>query len=290
VLQRPTFYDQQKILDVAVWGVPNVRNDLAALRDLLIETPGGAHVPLGHVARVAVVATPNSIKREGASRRIDVTCNVRDGHDLGTVAQQIERRVLALPFDHGYHPEFLGEYAAGVESRNRILMVGMMAVLGIAVLLYTDFHSLRLVLLVLLSSPFALLGGVAGAWLGGGTISLGSLVGFVTVLGVSIRNGIMLISHYRHLEEKEGMTFGTALILRGAEERVAPILMTALTTTLALVPLIVSGNLPGHEIEYPMALVIVGGLASSTILNLLLMPALYGLIRGGLVIGTRPSV
>ena len=268
-------YDRQKVFDVAVWGAPQVRGDLTALADLLIETPSGARVPLGDVADVRIVPAPNGIIREGASRRIDVTCNVSPGHDLSTVAQQIERRVLEVPFEQEYHPEFLGEYKAAIESRNRILALGVLAAVGIAVLLYTDFHSGRLVLLILLSSPFALAGGVAGAWLSGGAISLGSLVGFVTVLGVSIRNGIMLISHYRHLEESEGMEFGMALILRGAEERLAPILMTALTTTLGLVPLIVAGNLPGHEIEYPMAMVIVGGLISSTLLNLLLMPALY---------------
>ena len=268
-------YHHQKVFDVAVWGQKHIRDDVVSLRELMIETPSGARVPLGHVASVRIVPTPNGIKREGASRRIDVTCNIGDDYDLGTVAQQIEKRVLELPFEHEYHPEFLGEYAARVESQKRIITVGLLALIGIAVLLYTDFHSVRLVLLILLSAPFALLGGVAGAWLGSGAISLGSLIGFITVLGVSTRNGIMLISHYRHLQQNEGISFGMPLILRGAEERVAPILMTALTTTLGLVPLIIAGNSPGHEIEYPMALVIVGGLASSTVLNLLLLPALY---------------
>ena len=117
---------------------------------------------------------------------------------------------------------------------------------GIVVLLYTDFRSPRLVLLILLGSPFALVGGVAGAWLGGGAISLGSLIGFITVLGISVRNGIMLISHYRHLQEQEGMPFGVRLVLRGAEERLAPILMTALTTALALLPLILAGQRPSQ--------------------------------------------
>ena len=267
-------YQQQKIYDVAVWGRPELRADPIALRELLIETPSGAHVPLGDVADVELVATPNTVKREGASRRIDVTCNV-EGRDLGSVAREIEGRVRSLPFERGYHPEFLGEYAAQIESRNRLLAVGVLALVGIVVLLHTDFRSPRLVFLVLLSAPFALVGGVAGAWLGGGAISLGSLVGFVTVLGISTRNGIMLISHYRHLEEREGMPFGTSLVLRGAEERLAPILMTALTTALALLPLLLAGNRPGHEIEHPMAWVIVGGLVSSTLLNLLLLPALY---------------
>jgi len=128
---------------------------------------------------------------------------------------------------------------------------------------------------VLLSLPFALIGGLAGAWLCGGVISLGSLVGFVTVLGVSVRNGLLMISHFRHLENHEGMTFGPELFQRGAEERLAPILMTLSAASLGLMPIIYFGNIPGHEIEYPMAWVIVGGLISSSMLNLLLMPGLY---------------
>jgi len=123
--------------------------------------------------------------------------------------------------------------------------------------------------------PFALIGGVAAAFLGGGVLSIGSLVGFVTVLGIAARNGIMLVSHYRHLEVEEGMPFGVPLVLRGAEERLAPILMTASCAALALLPLVISGNIPGHEIEFPMAVVILGGLVTSTTLNLFLLPVLY---------------
>jgi Cu/Ag efflux pump CusA len=126
-----------------------------------------------------------------------------------------------------------------------------------------------------LTLPFALIGGVAGAVLSGGVLSLGSLVGFVTVLGIAARNGIMLVSHYRHLEEREGEPFGLNLVVRGSVERLAPILMTALATALALVPLVLAGNKPGHEIEHPMAVVILGGLVTSTLLNLFLLPSLY---------------
>ena len=180
-----------------------------------------------------------------------------------------------LQFAQGYHPEFLGEYAARQASSERLAWLSLASLLGILVLLQVDFRSLRLVLLVALTLPFALIGGVVGAFLSGGVLSLGSLVGFITVLGIAARNGIMLLSHYRHLEREEGVIFGPGLAQRGAEERLAPILMTAACAGLALLPLILKGNVPGHEIEYPMAVVILGGLISSTLLNLFLMPSLY---------------
>jgi Cu/Ag efflux pump CusA len=137
------------------------------------------------------------------------------------------------------------------------------------------FRSWRLGLMAFLALPMALVGGLIGAFLGGGIISLGSLVGFFTVLGIVARNGIMLITHCQHLEREEGVPFGPALVLRGATERLSPILMTALATALALVPLAVAGDLPGHEIEYPMAVVILGGLVTATLLNLFIVPSLY---------------
>jgi len=267
-------YEEQKIFQVAVWGVPRVRTDLAALRDLRIDAPSGASVPLGELADLRFAEMPNVIQHENGSRRIDVSCNVR-GRDLGSVARQIEQRVRALSFERGYHPEFLGEYAAREQSRRRLLMLAGLSLLGILLILHSDFRSTRLTLLIFVSLPFALVGGVAGAWLAGGVLSLGSLVGFVTVLGIAARNGIMLISHYRHLEEQEGVEFGPQLVLRGAEERIIPILMTALATALALLPIVIGGHRPGQEIEHPMAVVIVGGLATSTLLNLFFMPALY---------------
>ncbi len=267
-------YRDQKIFEVFVWGVERVRNDVAELNDLPIETPLGTHVPLGDVAEVAIVAAPNEIKREGASRRIDVTCNV-EGRDLGSVARELEARVKQVEFPREYHPEFLGEYAAREESRRRLMALAALSLVGVLLVIHSDFRTLRLTALVFITLPFALIGGVFGAVLGGGVLSLGSLVGFVTVLGIAARNGIMLVSHYRHLEEEEGEPFGPALVLRGSEERLAPILMTALATGLALVPLALAGNKPGHEIEHPMAVVILGGLVTSTVLNLFLMPALY---------------
>ncbi|MBV8488350.1 MAG: efflux RND transporter permease subunit, partial [Planctomycetaceae bacterium] len=187
----------------------------------------------------------------------------------------IEAKVRALDFPREYHPEFLGEYAAREESRRRLTALAALSLIGVLLIIHSDFRTARLTILVALTLPFALIGGVFGAVLGGGILSLGSLVGFVTVLGIAARNGIMLVSHYRHLELHEGVPFGPELVIRGSEERLAPILMTALATGLALVPLALAGNKAGHEIEHPMAVVILGGLVTSTLLNLFLMPALY---------------
>jgi CzcA family heavy metal efflux pump len=294
-------YQDQMSFPVVVWGTPEARKDLSAILRLPIDLPAGAatatptvpsaasaltgtaggtatqagYVLLRDVADVEIVPAPNEILREGASRRIDVTCNVR-GRDLGSVARDIQKLVLEkIPFEHGYHPEFLGEFAARQESQQRLLILAGLSLVGILLLLYVDFKSWKLTLLVFLTIPFALVGGVFSAALTGGVLSLGSLVGFVTVLGIAARNGIMLVSHYRHLETEEGQAFGIDLVLRGSEERLAPILMTALTTGLALVPLIIGGNLPGNEIEFPMAVVILGGLVTSTLLNLFLLPPIY---------------
>ncbi|MCC6631217.1 MAG: efflux RND transporter permease subunit [Gammaproteobacteria bacterium] len=272
-------YRDQKSFDVAVWGVPEVRNNLHALRNLLIETAYGAPVRLADVAAVEIVPAPNEIKRENSQRRLDVTLNV-SGVDLGTVARQVEAAVGKVSFATGYHPEVLGEYAALKESRNRLWTIGAMCLIGVLLLVWMEFRTGRMTTLVGVSLPFALVGGVVAVLLSGGVLSLGSLVGFVTVIGIASRNGIMLLSHYQHLEHKEGVPFSQALVLRGAAERLMPITMTAACASLALVPLIVAGNAPGHEIEHPMAIVILGGLVSSTALNLFLMPALYARFGG----------
>lgn len=268
-------YQEQRVHDVTVWSVPSARADYTTLRELLIETPAGGHVRLADVADLAIVPTPNAIKREGASRRIDVTCNVATGQALGDVVREIEQRLGKITFARGYHPEILGEWAERQSAQSRLLWLSLASLAGILVLLLADFQSLRLTLLIALTLPFALIGGVMAAWLGGGVLSLGSLVGFVTVLGIAARNGILLVSHYRHLQTEEKQPFGIGLILRGSEERLIPILMTAATAALALLPLVLKGDVPGNEIERPMALVILGGLATSTVLNLFLLPALY---------------
>ena len=155
------------------------------------------------------------------------------------------------------------------------MIFGIVAAIGVFLILLESFGNLRLAVLSFLTLPSALVGGLLAAFATGGIISLGSLVGFLTVFGIAARNGIMMINHYQHLEKYEDETFGLKLVLRGASERLSPILMTALATGLALVPLVITGDIPGHEIEYPMARVILGGLITSTLLNLFVVPSLY---------------
>jgi CzcA family heavy metal efflux pump len=268
------FYEDQRLFDVVVWGAPEIRRNLDAVRALQVPVANGGLVPLGSVAHVEVIPTPNEITRENGSRRIDVTSNVR-GRDLGAVARDIQARLGSLTFRPGYYAEILGEYAERQASSTRLTLLAIGAVAAIFLILFAYFGSGRLALLVFLTLPFALVGAIVAAFLTGGVLSLGSLVGLVTVIGISARNGIMLVSHYRHLEEIEGVPFGRDLVLRGSEERLAPILMTALATGLALVPIVLGGSRAGYEIEHPLAVVILGGLVTSTLLNLFIVPALY---------------
>ncbi|MGH6915694.1 MAG: efflux RND transporter permease subunit, partial [Geminicoccales bacterium] len=260
--------------EVYVWSTPETRNSVSDIRELLIDTPAGGHVRLQDVADVRVAPVPNIIAREAMSRRINVEANVR-GRDLGSVAQDVARALETIEFPLEHHPELIGEYAELQAAREHLLIASVVAALGIFLLLHACFGSWRLATLAFLTLPSALVGGVLAAFFSIGVISLGALVGFLTVFGIAARNSILLIDHCQHLERYEGETFGPGLVLRGARERLAPILMTAITTGVALVPLVVVGDIPGHEIEYPMAVVILGGLVTSTLLNLFVVPSLY---------------
>jgi Cu/Ag efflux pump CusA len=235
------------------------------------------------------------IKRQDGSRRIDVSGNIR-GRDLGSVVADVEARLQKIRFPLEYNAELVGEYAERQAAQSRLAWHAALAAVAILFLLQACFGSWRLATMAYLALPSALVGGVLATYLADGVISLGSLVGFLTVFGIASRNAILLINHYQHLEREEGEAFGPALILRGAKERLRPILMTALTTGLAISPLVVLGRIPGHEIEHPMAVVILGGLVTSTLLNLFVMPALYarfGAERPGGIVRTavteRPS-
>ena len=277
-----------RIFDVNVWSTPETRHSLTSIRELPIDTSDGGHVRLDDVAEVRIEPAPNVIKREAVSRRIDVTANV-GGRDLGSIVADVQKRLQELEHPRGYSVQLLGESAEREAAQGRLGLYGLAAAVAILILLQVAFGSFRLAVLFFCTLPLALVGGALGAWASGGTLSLGSLVGFLTVFGIAARNGILLINHYQHLEREEGETFGQALVLRGAQERLSPILMTALATGLALVPLVAFGNIPGHEIEYPMAIVILGGLVTSTAVNLFLVPALYLRFGRGRKITRRES-
>ena len=267
-------FREGKAYDINVWSTPETRANFTDIENLPIDVPGGGYITLKDVADVRIVPTPNVIKRENLARRLDVGANVK-GRDLGEVAVDVKAALATVDFPQEYHPEVLGEFAERQATKGRLYTFALLAMFGIFLLLHTSFKSMRLAVLSFLSLPMALVGGALAAYFGSGIISLGSMVGFLTILGIAARNGIMMINHFQHLESHEGETFGRDLVMRGAKERLAPILMTATTTGLALLPLVVAGDIPGHEIELPMAIVILGGLITSTLLNLLVIPVLY---------------
>lgn len=264
-----------KVYDVRVWSPPEVRSSVTNIGNMTIDVPNGGHVRLADVATVSVNATPSDIERDNSSRRIDVSANAVTDSDLGALVQKLNQGLATIDFPSGYHAEVLGEYAERQDAAQRLVLLAVAALIMIFLLLQAVFRSWRLATLIMLTLPVALVGGVFAAWLTGGVLSLGSLVGFLTVMGIAARNGILLISHCQHLQKFEGEPFSAQMVLRGAGERLAPILMTTLATGLALVPLAVLGNIPGHEIEHPMAVVILGGLVTSTLMNLFIVPALY---------------
>ena len=247
---------------------------MSALYNLPIDSPFGGTVALRDVADVRIRPTPNVIEREHMKRNLDVSANVR-GRPLNEVYAEVEQAMARVNFPVEYHAELLGEFTEALGAQQRLFYWGMFSLLVVFLLLQTSFNSGRLATVSFVLLPAALVGGALAAYAGGGVISLGSLVGFLTVLGISARNGILLINHFQHLEQEEGMEFGVELVLRGASERLTPILMTAMTTALALLPLVFAGSIPGYEIEHPMAVVILGGLVTSTVLNLFVVPALY---------------
>jgi Cu/Ag efflux pump CusA len=263
-----------KAYDTVVWSPESARHSFSDVGNLPIDLPSGGRIRLGAVATVSLQPNPNAIERQGDSRYLDVGAGV-SGRDLGAVVGDIQRKLAAVHLGRGYHIELLGEYRERKAAQDRLLQSSVIAGVAILLLLQASFRRWRLAALAFLSLPMALVGGVLAAWLGGGIISLGSLVGFFTVFGIAARNGILLTNHWQHLEEHEGMRFGPALVLRGARERLSPILMTSLATGLALVPLVALGDRPGHEIELPLAVVVLGGLVTSTLLNLVILPSLY---------------
>lgn len=267
-------FEDQRVYDVVVWGSPETRKSVSDIKDLLIDAPRGGYARLGDVADVRIASSPTVIHHEALSRRVDVVANVR-GRDLGSVAEAVEDRLEAVDFPVEYYPLVLGEYVEREEALERLLGVSLAVAVGIFLLLQAAFGSWRLASLFFVALPVALAGGVFGALLEGGAISLGSLMGFLGILAIAIRQGVMLIRHYQHLEIEEGVPFGPDLVERGTRERFAPILVTAFTTAAAMVALLMLGNVAGLEIVHPIAAVILGGLVTSTVFTLHIVPALY---------------
>jgi CzcA family heavy metal efflux pump len=251
------------------------RSNTERIGELLVDLPSGDQIPLNMIAAIEPALGPNQVLRENARRRIVIQCNT-SGRDLGSVVADIRKAVeekVELP--PGYFVEYGGQFESQRQASRTIAILGVFSILGMFLVLFMHFRSARLVGLIMLNIPFSLIGAVLALWLTTRTFSIGSLVGFVTLCGISARNGIMMVSHYLHLLREEGETWTPGMILRGALERLVPVLMTALTAALALVPLILSPHEPGKEILYPVAVVIFGGLVSSTLMNMALMPALF---------------
>jgi Cu/Ag efflux pump CusA len=268
-------YAGGKAYDVQLWSPPERRRSVTDLKNLLIDTPNGGHVRLADVADISIESVPNVIHHEELLRNLDVGADLDGTRDLGSVAGDIERRLETVAWPLEFRAELLGEYTERQAAQQRLLLFAGAAAIGIFLLLQASFRSWHLATLSFLTLPIALVGGLLAAYVGGKVISLGSLVGFLTVFGIVARNGIMLISHCQHLERFEGEPFGQQLVLRAAKERLVPIMMTVLTTGLALIPLVLAGSIPGQEIEHPMAVVILGGLITATLINLFVVPVLY---------------
>jgi CzcA family heavy metal efflux pump len=271
--------DGQKTFDLVLRAVPEDRENLENLRKTQIHTPDGTLIPLESIAKIEYEKGINSVSHENGQRRIIISCNVQN-RDLGSTAAEIQRTVAEkakneklLP--QGYFVEFGGQFEAQKEASRLIGMLAFFAFLGIFVVLFSHFRSWRIVLQIMLNIPLALVGSVAAVWWTGGTFSVATLVGFITLTGIASRNGIMMISHYLHLMEYEGEVFSKKMVIRGSLERLIPVLMTALVAALALIPLTLDAQAAGKEILYPVATVILGGLLSSTLLDMIVTPTVF---------------
>ncbi|MDQ2075891.1 efflux RND transporter permease subunit [Marinimicrobium sp. ABcell2] len=274
--------------DLVVRLPDRARDNIDSIRELPVTTDSGAQIPLSALARVDYDRGPNQIGRENVQRRIIVMANVA-GRDLTGVVNEARERIQAnVDLPAGYFVEYGGQFEQAEAATRTLLMLSAVVMVGIFLLLHLVLGASRDALLVMVNLPLALLGGVLGLWLAGGVLTVATLIGFITLFGIATRNGVMLIAHMQHLAQHEGVTDPWEQVRRGALERLVPITMTALATALALVPLALSAGQPGSEIQAPMAIVILFGLLSSTLLNMIVLPALY-LRFGALPSETRRS-
>lgn len=267
--------DGQKSFDMVLRAVPEDRENLERLRRTQIHTPDGTLIPLESIAHIEYEKGVYSVGHENGQRRIVVSANVQ-GRDLGGTVQAMEEAVRSrIKLPQGYFIEFGGQFEAQKGASRRIAFLSFFVVAGIFLVLYAHFRSWRIAVQIMLNIPLALVGAVTAVWMTGGTFSVATLVGFITLTGIASRNGIMMISHYLHLMEHEGERFSKQMIVRGTLERLVPVLMTALVAALALIPLTLDAQAAGKEILYPVATVILGGLLSSTLLDMVVTPAVF---------------
>ncbi len=267
--------DGQKRFDIVLKLPEEQRNDIAVIQNALMETPSGQFIPIKEVADIYFENGPNTINHENTQRRIVVSCNIA-GRDLGSTVEEIQKVINDnLKMSQGYYITYGGQFESQKSATRLILILSIFSFLGIFLVLYTHFKSPVIVFQIMLNIPLALIGSVVAVLLTGGVFSVASMVGFITLTGIASRNGIMMISHYIHLVQHEGEQFDKKMIIRGSLERLVPVLMTALVAALALIPLTLSKDAPGKEILYPVATVILGGLLSSTLLDMIVTPVVF---------------
>jgi CzcA family heavy metal efflux pump len=268
-------FDRASAFDLVVKFDPTAQADFERLADLPIDTPNGGSVPIRLLADVRREEGPNMVLRENVQRRIVVSANVA-GRDLGGVVDEMRTTIgQEIPMPPGYRVEYGGQFESGQSASRRLLLLGVVVVAGLFMLLVLAMGDQRDAWLVMVNLPLALIGGVVGVFISGGVLSVASMIGFITLFGIATRNGIMLVTHIRHLIEVEGVTDLREAVERGARERLIPILMTAMAAGLALIPLAVGGGRSGSEIQTPMAIVILCGLMTSTLLNMVVVPTMY---------------
>ena len=273
-IQVGSLFDDQKVFDVVVWGTEEVRHDLSSVENLEIDTPAGSQVRLGDVADVRIGSTPTVIRHVDVSRSIDVTAST-SGRDVAAISDDVRAGLGNIEFPMEYHAALVGDYAAGRAADRQALGFAIAASLAVLLLVQASIGNWRLAGLVFLMLPLSLSGGAVAALIDGRTVSIGSVAGFLAIFGLAARQAVMQIRHAQHLERHEGQVFGDVLVLRGAGERFAPVVTAAFTTALVFAPMAFAGRIAGLEIVQPMAVVVLGGLVSTTVLTLFVVPAMY---------------
>jgi CzcA family heavy metal efflux pump len=288
-IQVGSTFQDQKVFDVIVMGVPETRQSVESVRELPIDTPVGGHVRLGDVADVGIQPSPAVIKRDAASRYVDIEAHL-SGRSLGAVAGDIDGHLANVELPLEYHVEVLTESTSQEANVARIVGFGIVIAIAIFLLLQAAFRSWRLAGLAFLTLPVALVGGVLAALIDGATLSLGSLIAFLALLGIAVRNGVMLIHRFQRLRVDEVQAFGAELVRRGAKDRLAPTLTVAVATAAAVLPFVIMGEVAGLEIVHPMAVVMLGGLLTSTLLGLFMLPVLYLRFGAGALPDAVPQI